>query len=168
MALIEILESCERHFGAEGQKVVCDALERIGLDIGRQVLDGLERPNDMPFAELWSYYATVINTIVYASLERPKIDSEKQVSFDILWCPHQDHYQANDCRVQRYLVQGMIEAMREKFGAEVDANVRFDTTIPSGAHTCHYTVWKPEGEEKKRWELYTKELERKALEHARK
>ncbi len=34
---------------------------------------------------------TVINRIAYASLEEPTIDSEDQVGFDILWCPHQDH-----------------------------------------------------------------------------
>jgi hypothetical protein len=168
MALVEVLKSCEKHFGAAGQKVVCDALHRIGLDIGRQVLKGFELPEGMSLGEFWSFYATVINTIVYASLEKPQIDDGDKTTFDILWCPHQDHYQAMDCRVQRYFVQGMIDAVREKLGDAFDANVKFDSTIPSGAHTCHFTVWKPEGEEKQRWELYTKQLEAKALEHAKK
>ena len=95
----------------------------------------------MSEAEFISFYATVINRIVYASLEAPRIDGPDQVSFDILWCPHQDHYQAFDCRVQRYFVQGMIDAMRE-FGQEHDFDVRFDSTIPAGAPTCHFTMWR--------------------------
>jgi hypothetical protein len=168
MALVEILKDCEAEMGEAGQKLVYRALRRIGLDVGRQVLAGVEIPETMSDAEFVSFYATVINRIAYASLEAPRIDSDQKVSFDILWCPHQDHYGAFDCRVQRYFVQGMIDAVREKLGPEFDANVKFDSTIPSGAHTCHFTVWKPEGEEKQRWELYTRQLEAKALEHAKK
>lgn len=167
MAVIEILKSCERAFGAAGQQTVYDALHRVGLDVGRQILGGTQKPAEMSEAEFLSFYATIINRIAYASLEDPKIDSEQQVSFDILWCPHQDHYQAFDCRVQRYFVEGMIDAMRE-FGAEHDFDVRFDTTIPAGAKTCHFTMWQDndESEEPTAWQLYTVSLDRKALEIA--
>jgi hypothetical protein len=129
MALIEVLTACEAAFGAEGQRIVYEALRRVGLDVGRQILEGVTLPEGLTEAEFVSFYATVINRIAYASLEAPRIDSAEQATFDILWCPHQDHYKAFDCRVQRYFVQGMIEAAREqsgKFGFEV----RFDTTIP--------------------------------------
>jgi hypothetical protein len=162
MAVIEVLKDCEKHFGAEGQKVVCEALRKVGLDIGRQILKGTTKPGDMTEAEFVSFYATVINRIVYASLEDPKIDNEGQVSFDILWCPHQDHYQAFDCRVQRYFVQGMLDALRE-FGAAHGFQVRFDTTIPAGAPTCHFTIWCASEEERHAWENYTQALEQKAL-----
>jgi hypothetical protein len=167
MALIEVLKSCEEHFGAAGQEVVYAALRRIGLDVGRQILAGTELPEGMTEAEFTSFYATVINRIAYASLEAPKIDSAEQVSFDILWCPHQDHYQAFDCRVQRYFVQGMIDAAREHargFGLEI----RFDSTIPAGASTCHFTLWKASPTEKAAWQSYTELLEQKALERAAK
>ena len=112
MAVIQILKDCERKFGAEGQKVVNEALVKVGLDVGRQILSGITKPEGMSYAEFISFYATVLNRIAYASLEEPSIDGEDQVSFHIKWCPHQDHYKAFDCRVQRYFVQGMMEAVR--------------------------------------------------------
>ena len=166
MALIEILKSAEKNFGEAGQKMVHEALRKIGLDVGRQILAGVEIPADLNDAEFTSFYATVINRIAYASLEAPKIDSSGKATFDILWCPHQDHYGAFDCRVQRYFVQGMIEAAREignRFGFEV----RFDSTIPSGAQTCHFTMWEASPGEKAQWDGYTKQLEKKALAIAR-
>ena len=120
--------------------------------------------------EFISFYATVINRIAYASLEAPRIDDAGQATFDILWCPHQDHYGAFDCRVQRYFVQGMIDAADEHFrnqGRKMDFEVRFDTTIPSGAATCHFTLWRATGEERAHWDAHTKLLEAKAIVRAR-
>jgi hypothetical protein len=167
MALIEILKECEGTFGEKGQELVFKALRRVGHDIGRQILDGASFPDDLTETEFVSFYATVINRIVYASLEAPRIDGEAQASFDILWCPHQDHYGAFDCRVQRYFVQGMIDAARELDG-RFGFDVRFDSTIPAGAPTCHFTMWKPTGEEKAGWEAVTASLNRKAIEKAQK
>jgi hypothetical protein len=168
MALIEVLRATESAFGADGQKVVFDALRRVGHDVGRQILDGATVPDDLTDTEFASFFATVVNRVAYASLEVPKIDSDEQASFDILWCPHQDHYGAFDCRVQRYFVQGMIEAANEfarnRFGFEV----RFDSTIPSGAETCHFTMWKSGAAEAAEWARYTTQLERKALQLAKK
>ncbi len=167
MALIEILKSCEETFGAEGQKLVYGALRRTGLDIGRQILAGVELPEDLSEAEFVSFFTTVINRIAYASLETPRIDSDEKVTFDIDWCPHQDHYGAFDCRVQRYFVQGMIEAAAE-FRPKMKFNVRFDSTIPAGAPTCHFTLMCTTGKEKAEWADYTERLERRALDHAAK
>src|SRR5205085_11347644 len=133
-----------------------------GLDVGRQILAGTTWPEGLTDAEFVSFYATVINRIAYASLEDPRIDSDTQVSFDIVWCPHQDHYGAFDCRVQRYFVQGMIDAARDLTG-RFAFDVRFDTTIPSGAPTCHFTVWKGNADEKAAWEQTTQLIELKAL-----
>lgn len=162
MALIEVLEACEERLGEEGQALVYGALRRTGRDVGRQILDGATWPPELTPAEFVSFYATVINRIAYASLEAPRIDSAEQVSFDILWCPHQDHYRPFDCRVQRYFVQGMIDAA-EEFAGQFGFEVRFDSTIPAGAPTCHFTLWQAGPEEKARWQEYTRELERKAL-----
>ena len=167
MALIQVLKDAEATFGEAGQKLIYESLRKIGYDVGRQILAGTTVPEGMTDAEFTSFYATVINRIAYASLEAPRIDSEKKVTFDILWCPHQDHYAAFDCRVQRYFVQGMIEAAQEhgkRFGFEV----RFDSTIPAGAETSHFTLWKPDADEKTQWDGYTQLLNKKALEHAKK
>lgn len=165
MAIIEILKDCEEAFGIDGQRVVYESLRKIGYDIGRQVLEGAEIPEDMSPSEFSSFYATVINRIAYASLEDPKIDGDDQASFDILWCPHQDHYEAFDCRVQRFFVQGMIEAGRE-FSNRFGFDVRFDSTIPAGAQTCHFTMWKREEGQSEAWPDYTDFISKKALQHA--
>jgi hypothetical protein len=162
MAVIRILKECEKRWGAEGQQVVSESLRQIGLDIGRQVFRDVTRPEGMTEAEFVSFFATVINRIVYASLEAPKIDSPEQVSFDILWCPHQDHYRAFDCRVQRYLVQGMLEALEET-GLANGFQIRFDCTIPAGSATCHFTLWRGSEDGKNAWEECTRQLEEKAL-----
>lgn len=165
MAVIQILKDCEREFGEKGQKVVNEALRKVGLDIGRQMMEGLERPQDMTDAEMASFFATVVNCVAYASLEDPSIDSDQEVSFNILWCPHQDYYQAFDCRVQRYFVQGMLDAVRER-GWLGDWQVRFTRTIPAGGETCRFVLWKAPDGEKMEWERYSEQLEKKALEMA--
>ena len=165
MAVIRILKACEREFGEEGQRVVKQALREVGLDIGRQMMEGLEKPQGMSDAEMASFFATVVNCIAYASLEDPSIDSDEQVSFHILWCPHQDYYAAFDCRVQRYFVQGMLEAVQEK-GVLTDWQVRFTHTIPAGAETCRFVLWRAPDDEKSQWEKYSEQLEAKALEIA--
>lgn len=162
MALVEVLEAAEAQFGAAGQQMVGDAVSRIGLDVGRQILAGVEIPPEMTEAEFFSFYATVINRIAYASLEAPKLDSDRQVSFDIIWCPHQDHYKAFDCRIQRYFVRGMIQAAQEHSLGK-DWQVKFDSTIPAGAQTCHFTLWRATDEETRAWNEYTQILETKAL-----
>jgi len=166
MAVIQILKDCEREFGERGQKVVNEALRKVGLDIGRQMMEGIERPEEISDAEMASFFATVVNCIAYASLEDPSIDSDDEVSFHILWCPHQDYYQAFDCRVQRYFVQGMLDAVREK-GWIKDWQVRFTQTIPAGADTCRFVIRRAPDEEKMEWERYSEQLEKKALEIAR-
>jgi len=166
MAVIEILKECERSFGSQGQQAVYAALRRVGLDVGRQILKDVELPEGLTNAEFVSFYATVINRIAYASLEDPRIDGRDEASFDILWCPQQDHYEAFDCRVQRYFVQGMIEAA-EEVSEQLGFQVRFDSTIPAGAKTCHFTMWNGEPAEARAWEDYTERLNEKALKIAR-
>jgi len=171
MALIGILKSAEKKFGSEGQKLVLDSLSDVGYDIGRQVVEGTEIPEDMPAHEWISFFATIINRIVYASLESPSINSENDVDFHIDWCPHQDHYTAMDCRVQRYFVQGMIDAALEfaKANGRDDIwDVGFKSTIPNGAQTCYFQLEKAQSEaDTRRWARYTQVLEKKALKLAR-
>ncbi len=162
MAVIGILKACEKAFGAEGQAVVYEGLRKVGHDIGRQILEGTSRPEGISDVEYVSYYATVVNRIAYASLEDPRIDGDEQASFDICWCPHQDTYEAFDCRVQRHFVQGMIEAFKEHTGGN-GFDVRFDCTIPAGAETCHFTMWRPPPGEDRAWTEFTKKLDAKAL-----
>lgn len=164
MAVIGILKACEREFGEDGQRVVCEAIRKVGLDVGRQMLEGLERPEGLSEAELASFFATVINRIAYASLEEPSIDSEDEVSFHIIWCPHQDCYSAFDCRVQRNFVQGMLDAAKEL--SWMDWQVRFTQTIPAGAETCRFVIFRGSAEDMSTWKEYSEQLDKKALEIA--
>src|SRR5580765_1680177 len=76
MALIETLKEVEKTFGEAGQAAVFRSLQRIGLDIGRQILKGTTIPEGMTESEFISFYATVINRIAYASLEDARIEKD--------------------------------------------------------------------------------------------
>jgi hypothetical protein len=168
MSVIQILRDCEQEFGEKGQQVVNNSLRKIGRDVGSQLFSGLQKPGKLAEAEIISFFCTVVNRIVYASLEDPRIDGKDKVSFDILWCPHQDHYSAFDCRVQRYLVQGMLDALSESGWIGPGWQVKFTCTIPAGARVCTFVLWKASPQEQAEWELYTKKLEQRALKEAAK
>jgi len=166
MAVINILKEVEIQLGAKGQKAVIDALIKTGYDMGTQILEGAEIPEHMTDTEIMSHLATIINTESWASLEDPRVDNEDKCSFDIIWCPLQDVYKAFDCRVQRYLVQGILDAFRDSNMLESDYQVEFKETIPAGAETCLFEIIKKKQGEQDKWQTYSKWLERKALRHA--
>lgn len=174
MALIEILRSAEKTFGAAGQKLVLDALKKIGHDIGAQILADTEIDPALTTDEWISFYATVINRVAYASLEAPRVGGQGDsrasapaaADFHIDYCPHQDMYQAMDCRVQRYFVQGMIDAARDfarSKGRNDIYDVMFKTTIPAGHATCFFEIEKGDAGSAERWARYTEILEKKNL-----
>ena len=170
-ALIEVLKAVEERFGREGQEIVFQSLWKVGHDIGHQILDGTTVPEDVTEAEWISFFATIVNRIAYASLETPSVDGPDRVSFSIDWCPHQDQYRPFDCRVQRYLVQGMIDAAAEharSLGRSATWDVEFKSTIPSGAKTCFFVMEKGDPEKARKWAQMTRLIEEKALELARK
>jgi len=164
MAVINILKESEKKLGKEGQKVVIDALIKTGYNMGNQILDNIQLPTEISDIELMSFLATIINTQAWTSIEEPRIDKEDQCSFDIIWCPLQDVYQAFDCRVQRYLVQGIMNAFRDSGILKSDYQVEFRSTIPAGANTCLFVITKKKPNEQDKWESYSKDLEKKALE----
>jgi len=171
LAVIEILKRVERGFGRDGQQVVFEGLRKVGYDIGTQVTKGTSIPDDMSNTEWISFFATIINRIAYASLESPQIEEDGKANFHINWCPHQDHYEAMDCRVQRYFVQGMIDAAMDFLksqGREDIWDVAFETTIPSGSETCYFELRRGDSVEGRKWAKYTKQLEEKALKIAAK
>ncbi|TFG24081.1 MAG: hypothetical protein EU532_12920 [Promethearchaeota archaeon] len=163
MAVINILKENERKFGIEGQKAVNDALIKTGYEVGKQIVKNAEFPEDITPIELMSFLATIINTQAWTSIEDPKIDSDEKCSFDILWCPLQDVYSAFDCRVQRYLVQGIIDAFRDSGILEKDFQVEFTKTIPAGADCCNFVITEKKPGDIDKWETYSKLLERKAM-----
>lgn len=169
MALIEVLKTAEEKFGEDGQKLVLDSLRRVGYDIGRQITEGTTIPEEITSAEYVSFLATIFNKIAYASLETAAIESVVVANFHIDWCPHQDHYKAFDCRVQRYFVQGMIDAGMDFFRSqrpEEEWDVAFETTIPSGSETCFFKINKSSPEESRKWGEFTRMIEKKALDLA--
>jgi hypothetical protein len=163
MAVINILKETEKRLGKEGQEVVIDALKKTGYSMGNQILQDIQLPADISDVELMSFLATIINTQAWTSIEDPRIDNENQCSFDIIWCPLQDIYKAFDCRVQRYLVQGIINSFRDSGVLNNEFQVEFKTTIPAGANTCFFEITKKKQNESDKWEEYSKILEKKAL-----
>ncbi|NVM17028.1 MAG: L-2-amino-thiazoline-4-carboxylic acid hydrolase [Candidatus Lokiarchaeota archaeon] len=163
MAVINILKEAEKKLGKEGQEVIIDALIKTGYSMGNKILEDIQLPADISDMELISFLATIINTQAWTSIEDPRIDGEDQCSFDILWCPLQDVYKPFDCRVQRYLVQGIINAFRDSGVLNNEFQVEFKTTIPAGADTCLFEITKKKQNESDKWEEYSKILEKKAL-----
>lgn len=164
MAVINILKETEKRLGKEGQEVIIDALIKTGYSVGTQIIKNIKVPSDISDIELMSYLATIVNTQAWTSIEDPRIDSEDKCSFDIIWCPLQDIYKAFDCRVQRYLVQGITNAFRESGLLSNEYQIEFKTTIPAGANTCLFEITKKNPDESDKWEEYSKVLEKKALE----
>ncbi|MFX0136660.1 MAG: L-2-amino-thiazoline-4-carboxylic acid hydrolase [Candidatus Hodarchaeota archaeon] len=162
MAVINILKENEARFGVEGQKAVNDALIKTGYDVGKQITENVEVPSDVTDIELMSFLATIINTQAWTSIEDPIIENKDKCSFNILWCPLQDVYSAFDCRVQRYLVQGIINSFRDHF-MESEFQVEFKSTIPAGADYCRFVIERKKPGEQDKWETYSRLLERKAL-----
>lgn len=163
IAVLNILKAVEEAFGPQGQEVVRRAINAAGRQAALEMLANSSLPAQLSDIELASLVTTGINTILYASLERPWITSGKRCEFDILWCPHQDVYTAFDCRVQRYFVEGMLDAMVDSGLAAVLPLV--DKLIPRGGDCCHFTVDildKTTG--KNPWHQYSEDLARRAME----
>ncbi|MEJ2248245.1 MAG: hypothetical protein P8Y70_08815 [Candidatus Lokiarchaeota archaeon] len=162
--IINILREAEKKLGKEGQKVVIDGLIKTGYEIGKQMIDPQKIPAELSDIELMSFLATIINTQAWTSIEDPVIENEDECSFDILWCPLEELYKPFDCRVQRYLVQGIIEFFRDEVFKITDFQIEFKSTIPSGANSCKFKIYRKQQGEKDKWEIYSEKLEEKALE----
>ena len=161
-AVLNILKDIEKTFGEAGQEIVRKAISRTGYEAAAEMLKNSDIPEDLDEIERASYIVTGINTILYASLEKPWIENNDRCEFDILWCPHQDRYTAFDCRVQRYFVEGMIEAMEQLGNSSFTAAVT--ELIPHGADRCHFVVDRREEKDGKHpWHSYSEELGKRAL-----
>jgi len=162
LAVVRMMEGGEKRFGAEGQEVMTGILTDLGREIGREVLKEREFPPGMRPIEVVSAFVTYVNEEVWASPEIPRVVSDEECACDVLWCPHQDHYKPFDCRVQRYIVQGLLEAFQENTGIAADA--RFTRIIPKGAETCRFEIrlLSPEMEERE-WTQHSSELAQRAL-----
>lgn len=165
-AVLNILKAAEETFGEAGQEMVRKAINKAGYE----AMDGLLRdssfPDDLDEAELVSYVVTGLNTVLYASLEKPWITSKDRCEFHILWCPHQDRYTAFDCRVQRFFVEGIFQAMEDHGKGDFTAWV--EELIPRGADCCHFVVQRREDDgDRNPWHIYSDELSKKAMEKLR-
>ncbi|HZS16109.1 MAG TPA: hypothetical protein VFC09_16085 [Candidatus Dormibacteraeota bacterium] len=161
VGLVAVLGSVEAAFGAAGHDAARAALRRVGAQIAAEMIEGVELPPDLSPVEAASLFASWINEVVYASIEKPRLHGDS-ADFDIHYCPHEDVYGAFDCRVQRYLVEGMIDAGRAFFGSGA-LDVAFATTIPSGSATCHFDIVpRAEGAEEA-WTSYSDALRDRAL-----
>ncbi len=164
LAVLRMTEAAERHFGAQGQGVMAQVLVELGREIGREVLRDFEMAPGTREIEAISALTTYMNEEIWASPEVPQILSDDMCVCDILWCPHQDHYRPFDCRVQRYIVQGLLDAFQEKTGIAADA--WFTQIIPKGAKTCRFEMRRLPPGERRRWTDYTAQLANRALKRA--
>jgi hypothetical protein len=178
LAVIEMLKEVEGRCGEEGQRACIDALERVGQRMARESVEGVEIPPGLSDVEVGSLWCSWINEVCYASIEEPRIEGPDAFSFDILYCPHQDMYSADDCRVQRYVVQGMARGFAQasaigggrpdSAGRSQGFNAAFERTIPAGDPTCRFRVWRRRpGEAEDAWRAYSDKLAQRALRRVR-
>jgi len=161
LAVVRMMEGTEKAFGPKGQEIMNQVLVDLGREIGREVLKNYAIAPGMKEIEAISKFVTYVNEEIWASPEIPKVLSDSECVCDVLWCPHQDHYKPFDCRVQRYIVQGLFEAFQEKTGIVLDA--RFTQIIPKGAETCRFEVRiLPQGKARE-WTRYSSDLANRAL-----
>ena len=158
ISLLEVVKAVERRFGEEGQKVCIEALVKVGRQIGKGILEAATIPEGLSEIEKISFLASWVNRNVYASPDVPKIISDKECTFDILWCPHQDIYTARDCRIQRYLVEGILDSFNAK-----DYNIEVTKLIPMGDDTCHFRIWKKEKDEEDVWRTHSRTLAKREI-----
>ena len=163
MAVINMLKENEATFGIEGQRAANRALIKTGYDVGKEIVENAEIPENITPVELMSFITTIINTQAWTSIEEPFIENDDKASFNILWCPLQDVYSAFDCRVQRYLVQGIVDAIREHNPYNIDYQIEFTKTIPAGGDCCNFVINKKKPGEDDKWESYSKLLELRAM-----
>ncbi len=161
-AVLNILKEAERTFGEAGQEMVRKAINQAGYEAMLGFMKNCSLPDEAEEIEKISYLVTGANTVLYASLERPWIVSDDRCEFDILWCPHQDQYTAFDCRVQRYFVEGIFEAMEDRGYGGFTAWV--EKLIPHGADHCHFVVERrTDSGAKNPWHAYSEDLGKRAL-----
>jgi predicted hydrocarbon binding protein len=153
ISLLEVVKAVEKRFGEEGQEVCTEALVNVGRQVGKDILEAATMPEGLSEIEKISFLASWVNRNVYASPDVPKIVSDRECTFDILWCPHQDIYTARDCRIQRYIVEGILDSFNAK-----DYNIEVTKLIPMGDDTCHFRVWKKEKGEKDVWRARSRVL----------
>ena len=163
VGVLRLLEAVEERFGADGQKICRGAINELAKDVFLEMASGVEISRDMSNIEVASLIASWINEVLYASVEEPFIKSEDEAGFHIHYCPHQDIYRPFDCRVQRYFVEGVMQAARELWGDRSNFDVFFRYSIPQGYDTCLFEMKLREGEEDP-WRQYSEELQRRALE----
>lgn len=166
MGVLRMLEAVEERFGAEGQEVCRNAINKLGREMFLDMASGVAIPEDLSNMEVASLMTSWINEVPYASVEEGYINSEEDAGCHILYCPHQDVYRPFDCRVQRYFVEGFIQAARELWGDRGSFDVFFRRSIPQGHKTCLFEL-KPRAGEADPWRQYSEELQRRALEHAK-
>lgn len=153
ISLLEVVKAVERRFGEEGQEVCTEALVNVGRQVGKDILETATIPEGLSEIEKISFLASWVNRNAYASPDVPKIVSDRECTFDILWCPHQDIYTARDCRIQRHIVEGILDSFNAK-----DYNIEVTKLIPMGDDTCHFRIWKKEKDEEDVWRTRSRVL----------
>ena len=163
MGVLRMLQAVEERFGAEGQEVCRNAINKLAKEMFLEMASGVEIPQDLSNIEVASLIASWINEVLYCSIEEAFVKNDDEAGFHILYCPHQDVYRPFDCRVQRYFVEGITQAARELWGDRGNFDAFFRYSIPQGHETCLFEMKTRKGEADP-WRQYSEELQRRALE----
>ena len=166
--LLELTKAIEGRFGAAGQEMYRQAFSKVGRDVATQMLDGVELPQDLSAIELVSLFFTWMNEVPRASIEESSIDSPDECSFHIHYCPYEAYFGKFDCRINRYLFEGMLEVAHERLGLDgCRYDMLFDYSVQQGRASCHFRISRQLPGAPDSWREYSDLLQRNALERAR-
>jgi len=180
VVLLNTVKAVEREFGEKGQALCKNVFLEHGMKVGREISKYLlpllpERIDRSNLIETWLKMISWVNRNIWASPDEIKVVSEEEGYFDILWCPHQDIYTARDCRIQRWIVSGIMAGIGESLFEEFERrssgdpselfeiNLQVTDLIPRGAKTCHFRVWKRKKGEENVWEKHSEYLEKREV-----
>ncbi len=165
-ALLSLVKAVEKKFGEDGQRVCFETIKGVGYQVASECFEGVERPEGMTDSELASMLMTLVNVILYASPEEAGVDEDGQgYWFDILWCPVGDTFNRFDCRLHRYVADGVFKAAIDKFGMGKFTAV-FESTIPAGADRCRCVCRVRKPGDPNIWAEHSRKLAEKALRRA--
>jgi hypothetical protein len=167
MALLELIKTIESRYGAEGQGIIRETINRVGKETFLEMAKGIEAPSDINDAELYSLILSWMNEVLYASIEDYFVNSPEDGGCQILYCPHQDTYKPFDCRIQRYFAEGIGQAAMEIWPDRKRFDSYFRQSIPQGCETCLFEFHVSKDKDDA-WKKYTDELQDKALERLNK
>ncbi|MFH1336504.1 MAG: hypothetical protein ABII96_08300, partial [Candidatus Zixiibacteriota bacterium] len=143
-AAAEIVNDVESEFGGDGQAICQEALIKVSSEFVKKCLENFEMSEDVNAVDAISIVFRMANEAFWGCIVEPLVGSGQNRAFEVQFCPVQEIFEARDCRMHRYWLQGFIEGVKEKLPVR-GFNLAIDRVIPEGADACRFAIRKRQG-----------------------